>query len=71
MPLMNKVLATTIKVERPFHDDGVLFLKVIKGDLQRIEQFEVRYKDQSKIFNVTDFNVLQAWKTMEVWLATL
>lgn len=71
MPLINQVLKTTIKIERPFHDDGVLFLKVTKGELQRIEQFEVRYKDQSKIFEVDNFNVLQAWKAMENWLATL
>lgn len=55
---------------KPFIDDGTLKLVTVEKE-GRIEEFVVTYKGTTKNFPVKKFNILEAWKQVEKFLADL
>jgi uncharacterized protein (DUF2344 family) len=58
---------TQEKIEKKFVDNEVLSLKTIMEG-NKVTGFEVVYKGLTKKFDVKRFNMLEAWKKVEVWL---
>lgn len=65
MPQLNAAPPT--KKDKPFVNTDILTITT-RVSAYKIVGFDVTYKGVAKSFDVKKFNILEAWKLVELWL---